>query len=151
MMANWTDQLASLRRIGFDSNALIYMLEDRDPYADYVAEAVTKIERGGAMGFVSAIVEMEILVKPIREDDSAALNRIESFLRQARNLHVRSVDRTVARRAARVRAQTWLDPLDAIIVATALEERCDAIIGNDSVIASRSTGIPYLYLDDYIS
>ena len=38
----------------------------------------------------------------------------------------------------------------AIIVATALEERCDAIIGNDSIIASRLTGIPYLYLDDYV-
>ena len=99
MLANWMNQLASLRRIGFDSNALIYLLEDREPYAD---------------------------------------------------LRVRSVDRTVAQRAARVRAQTRLDPLDAIIVATALEERCDAMIGNDSFIASRSIGIPYLYLNDYI-
>ena len=75
---------------------------------------------------------------------------MEIFLRQAPNLAVRSVDRVIARRAAHVRAQTRLSPMDAIIVATALEERCDAIIGNDSIIASRSIGIPYLYLDDHI-
>ena len=41
-------------------------------------------------------------------------------------------------------------PMDAIIVATAVEERCDAIIGNDSMMAARTTDIPYLYLNDYV-
>jgi len=40
--------------------------------------------------------------------------------------------------------------MDAIIVATGLEDRCDAIVGNDSLIAARSQSIPYLYLDDYV-
>ncbi len=40
----WTDQFTSLRRIGFDSNALIYHLEGREPYAGYVAEAFVTVE-----------------------------------------------------------------------------------------------------------
>ena len=39
---------------------------------------------------------------------------------------------------------------DALIVATAIEERCDVIIGNDSRIARQNTGIPYLYLENYV-
>lgn len=104
MTTRWTDQFTSLRRIDFDSNALIYHLEGREPYAGYVAEA-----------FVT----------------------VETFLRRLSGLTVRPVDRNIARRAADVYAGTRLASLDSIIVPTGLEERCDAIIGNDAMIASR--------------
>ena len=150
-MTTWQAQLSSFRRICFDSNALIYFLEEREPYAGLVAQGIALMELGYALGFLSTIVEMEILVKSIRERDTVAHDRAETFLRGRANLTVRSVDRIVARRAAEVRARTHLAPLDSIIVATGLEERCDAIIGNDSMIASRPVGIPpYLYLDDYV-
>ena len=151
MASAWTNKLASLRRIAFDSNALIYFLEDREPYATFVAQAITIVESGRALGFISTVVEMEMLVKPIQQRDDDAHDRAETFLRTRPNLSVRSVDRVIARRAANVRARTRLRPMDAIIVATGLEERCDAIIGNDSMIASRIVGIPYLYLDDYVT
>ena len=102
------------------------------------------------MGLISTIVEMELLVKPLRDRNFSTVNRIEVFLRGTPNLIVRSLDRVVARRAADVRARTGLAQFDAVIAATAMEERCDAIIGNDGMFASRVTGIPYLYLDDYI-
>ena len=151
MASDWTRQLLGLRRVGFDSNALIYLLEGRQPYAAYVAEITTAMERGYVKGFISTIVEMELLVKPLRERNVAVRDRIEMFLRQMPNLVVRPVNRVIARRAAEVRARTRLAPMDSIIVATGLEDRCDAIVGNDSLIASRSQGIPYLYLDDYVS
>lgn len=151
MTINWMNQLAPLRRIAFDSNALIYFLEDRQPYVNYVAQAVSLMDSGQAIGVISTIAEMELLVKPMREQNTVSLGRIEIFLQQQHNLNVRSVDRIVAQRATEVRARTRLAPLDSIIVATALEEQCEVIIGNDSVIASRALGIPYLYLDDYIS
>ena len=151
MTTLWDSHISSVRRIGFDSNALIYFLEGQQPYYKYVAQAVAMLEDGRARGNVSTIVEMELLVKPMRDKDTAGLDRVELFLRGQTNLTIRPVDRIVARRAAHMRANIRLSPPDAIIVATALEERCDAIIGNDSVIASRATGIPYLYLDDYIS
>ena len=151
MTINWMNQLAPLRRIAFDSNALIYFLEDRQPYVNYVAQAVSLMDSGQAIGIISTVAEMELLVKPMREQNTVSLGRIEIFLQQQHNLNVRSVDRIVAQRAAEVRVRTRLAPLDSIIVATALEEQCEVIIGNDSVIASRALGIPYLYLDDYIS
>ena len=139
-----------MRRVAFDSNAVIYFIDAREPYAPYVAQVIASMVNSRTVGFISSIVEMEILVKPIRERNTTVRDKIETFLRETPNLTVRPVDRVVARRAADVRARTHLTPLDAIIVATALEDRCDAIIGNDSVIASQTTGIPYLYLDDYL-
>lgn len=151
MTTRWQTQLALLRRIAFDSNSLIYLLENRGPYANYVAQAVATLERKGAWGVVSAIVEMELLVKPLRERDSSTIERVELFLRTTPNLSIRSVDRVVARRAADIRARTGISTPDAVVVATALEERCDAIIGNDYNVASRTTAIPYVCLDDYVS
>ena len=146
-------RIENLRRVGFDSNALIYLLEGREPYAAHVGAALEMIRTGRARGIISVVVEMELLVRPMRDRDTAHVDRIETFLRHGSNLSVRPVDRVVARTAADVRARIRLSPLDSIIVATGLEERCDAIIGNDSMIAShsRTVGIPYLYLDDYVS
>lgn len=150
MTTYWANQLSAMRRIGFDSNALIYFLEGQQPYYSYVAQAVAMMENGRAIGVASTVMEMELLVKPLRDRDIVGRDKIEIFLRQQQNLLIRPVDRLVARRAADVRVRTRLAPLDAIIVATALEERCEAIIGNDAVIASRPVGISYLYLDDYV-
>jgi predicted nucleic acid-binding protein len=109
------------------------------------------IERAVLRGVVSTVVELEVLVKPLRERNVAAWNQAERLFQGTPNLAVRVVDRSVAYRAADVRARTGLSVPDAIIVATALEERCDALIGNDARIASRDTGVSYLYLDDYVS
>lgn len=62
---------------------------------------------------------------------------VETFLQRLSGLTVRPVDRNIARQAADVYAGTRLAPLGSIIVATGLEERCNAIIGNDAMIASR--------------
>ena len=150
MADRWESPISALRRVAFDSNAVIYFVEAREPYATYVARVIASMESGHTVGSISSIVEMEILVKPKRDQATKAQDKAETFLRETPNLTVRPVDRVVARRAADVRARTRLAPLDAIIVATALEDRCDAIIGNDSVIASQTTGILYLYLDDYL-
>ena len=150
-MERWRDDLASLRRVCFDSNALIYAVEERQPYASLVNEVLRMLQAGEAEGFMSTLVEMELLVKPMQDRDSAAINRIEVFLRETPNLFSRPVDRLIARRTADVRARTKLRTVDAVIAATAVEEGCDAIIGNDSEFARLVVGVPYLYLDDYVN
>ncbi len=75
---------------------------------------------------------------------------MDLLLDGASNLVLRPLDRAVTRRASEVRAQTGLSLADAVVAATALEERCDAIIGNDGRMASRARGVQHLYLDDYV-
>jgi predicted nucleic acid-binding protein len=115
-----------------------------------VSGVLTRVEEGAVQAIVSTINELEVLVKPLRARDRRALTRAVLFFRRTPNLLVRPVDRVVARRAADVRARTGLAVPDAVIVATSLEERCDALIGNDARMAARAVGVPYLYLEDYV-
>ena len=108
------------------------------------------MERGILQGVASTVVEAEALVKPIRNRDRLAIDKIEIFFRNLPNLLVKPVDSGLARTAARVRADNRLTLFDAVIVATALEQGCDAIIGNDRLMGQRVTGIPYVYLENYL-
>ena len=147
--AAWQARVAGLQRVAFDTNALIYLFEGHEPHTGLVAAALGRVEQGHAVGIVSTIVELELLVRPLRQQDAAFLVRLDLFLRNARNLVLRNVDREVARRAAAIRADTGMQAPDALIAATAVVEGCDAIIGNDRDFARRSE-VLYLVLDDYV-
>ena len=147
----WNARVAGLRRVAFDTNALIYLFEGRQPHAEMVAGVLHLMESGSCVGVISTIVEMELLVKPLREQDLGFVDGLNMFLRNERNLVVRSVDSLVARTAAALRARSRLGAPDSLIAATAVVERCDAIIGNDADFARRSTEVPYLRLDRYTS
>lgn len=147
----WQARVAGLQRVAFDTNALIYLFEGREPYAAMVAEAMDRIELGEAVGVLSTIIELELLVRPLREQNLSFVVRLDLFLRNERNIVLRPVDRPVARAAAAIRARTNLKVPDAILAATAAVERCDAIIGNDAEVARRSTEVPYLQLSSFVA
>ena len=147
----WLDDMSAYRQVGLDTNVIIYSLENVAPYRELTGQVLRLMDRGLIVGHVSTVVETEVLVKPMRDRNRRALETIELFFRNSPNLVIRSVDRTVARRAAAVRASSRLSLPDATIVATALEDRCDVLIGNDSSVAKYASGIPYLYLNDYLS
>ncbi len=146
----WLQDLKAYRRVALDTSAVIYGLEDVAPYRELAQHVFALMERGLMIGMASTVVEAEVLVKPLRDGNWPNLARAELFFRDSPNLVIRGFDRAIARRAAKVRATSRMPLPDAIVVATALEERCDAIVGNDSRVASRPLGIPYLYLDDYV-
>ncbi len=146
----WLNELRNYRRVALDTNVLIYGLENVEPYGSLVRHLFRFMQRGFLIGSVSTVVEAEVFVKPLRERDRQLIDTIELFFGSATNLAVRSVDRTIARRSAHIRAQTRLSLADAIIVATALEDRCDALIGNDAAMRGRPLGLPYLDIGDYI-
>ena len=143
-----SDALVGKTRIAFDTSAVIYYLEDLYPYGIYAAQAFSLLVSGAAVGFVSSIVEMETLVRPLRIRDKGLLFSIRRFFALHPNLHVTPVSSDIAQAAAQVRASTNLKAPDAIIAATAAADRCDVIIGNDRAFA-RNSKLPYLVLDDF--
>ncbi len=105
-----------------------------------------EVQQGAREAIISVVTEAELLVKPIRDADADAVQRIDDLLTEG-SLSSIPVDRAIARRAATVRAELNLPLPDAFIVATAVEAGCDAIVGNDARCARRVTEIPYAYLD----
>ena len=150
-VGRWLDDLRTCRQVGLDTNVLIYLLDNVQPYRELAGQVLHMMDRGLIVASISTIVEAEMLVRPIRDRNRRAQETIELFLRNSPNLVLRSVDRAVAKRAAEVRAASRLRLPDAIVVATAIEERCDVLIGNDGAMSRGVPGIPYLHLDDYIT
>lgn len=135
--------------MAFDTNALIDLLTQAEPHASLVAAVLERVAQGSMVGVVSTIVQAELLVKPIREGDAQVIANVEALLSQVPGLLVCPADSGVARQAARIRATTQLTLADAIIAATAVEQRCEAIIGNDREMATRFLEVSYILLGDY--
>jgi len=95
------------------------------------------------------VAELELLVRPIREEDEWEMDEVRIVL-DGPGIHVVEMDRGIARRAAEVRAASGVDLADAVIVATALSTGCDAIVGNDERCAQRVREVPYVLLDDLV-
>ena len=108
-----------------------------------VAEGIGQVERGLSAGAISAIVGMELRVKPRRDADTMFVEKLGVFFCSVPNTQVPPV----ARAGAEVRASDGMHTPDAIIAAAAWVERCDAIIGNDFQMGARMPSIAYLYLD----
>ena len=157
--------LSVCRRVNLDTNALVYYLEDRRPYADLMEAVFRRVSSGELEAVVSSIAQMELLVKPVRERDLRAMDEVLEFTERTANLSVVDVSRPVAMQAAVIRAE-GLDVPDSLIVATGAVAECDATITNDGawrrvVEALRRRppmmrgdavlGIPkVIYLSDYV-
>ncbi|HSP55159.1 MAG TPA: PIN domain-containing protein [Dehalococcoidia bacterium] len=144
------DPVADAGRICLDSNALIYLLDRVHPYFPWLHRLFESIAGGERVAVVSVISEMEVMVKPLRDEDFDGLNRLDDALSHP-SVVVVALDRSIARRAAEIRAALDLSIPDAVVAATAVEAGCDLIVGNDKQFAQRMREIPYIYLDDVVS
>lgn len=141
--------LARGEQLLLDTSAFIYFLDGEEPYFSILVPVFRRVQSGSLSVMVSAVTEAELLVGPEREKDEGARERIGDLLSE-HGIYVIGMDRRIARRAAAIRARTRLKLPDAIIVATALETDCEAIVGNDGRWATSDVQIPFIQLDDVV-
>ena len=148
-MTLW-DNFSEGERVGLDTSVFIYYFNRQEPYFQHCLQLVRRIESGQLRGVISTVSEMEILVEPLAQRRSQLVNDIADLLRRLAGLDVLPVDRTLARQAAALRAETKLRSLDAIIATTALAAGCRYLVGNDREFANRIKGLGYIMLGDYV-
>ena len=157
--------LRDCRLVNIDTNALVYYLDDRLPYADLMEAVFRRVRRGEMKIVISSVAQMELLVKPIKDRDITAIDAVIGFTEQTANMTVVDVSRPVVMQAARLRAE-GLPVADSLILATGLVMECNAIITNDGgwrrivdTLKERSPIMPgdvplsmpkVLYLNDYV-
>jgi len=102
------------------------------------------------------MTEAELLVYAEQRRSAEAAELIKDLLSED-GIYVINTDRRIARRAARIRGSALREGTDkklaipdAIIIATAIETGCDAIVGNDAAWRGR-TEIPYVFLKDAVT
>jgi predicted nucleic acid-binding protein len=98
-------------------------------------------------GWTSVISLSEVLVRPIASGRSDLHEAYRELLLKSSNFHTLPISATVAENAAVVRATYGLRLPDAIQIAFALDNGCQAIICNDRSMR-RVTELSVLILDE---
>ena len=133
------------RRIGLDTNVLIYYIEEHPFFIKKVELLIDKIEDGKAIGITSYITLLELLVKPIREGKIDLANQYKTIL--SNKLEMVPLDEAVSLKAAQLRAKYGFRTPDAIQLASVIHRKGDVFITNDTGL-KKIKEIKVLTLDD---
>ncbi len=120
------------QRIFLDSNALIYWVEDVQPYSEILDPLLEAAERGEVSIVASALSLLEGLVGPLKRGDEETAGKFRKTIRRSRGVDSRPITYEVLERAASIRATTGLRTPDAIVVATCMLSACDTFVTNDA-------------------
>ncbi|MGM0365796.1 MAG: type II toxin-antitoxin system VapC family toxin [Actinomycetota bacterium] len=140
--------------ISLDSQVIIYHLEDIIPYSALTDDILSQIITGRRHCNLSALSIIEIMVKPIKTKRDTAVLLFDQFLNSIPRTTILPIDRKVAFRAAKLRAEYNLKTPDAIILATAIISNSSCFITNDfefKKVDSEGTGTRIVFLDDYLT
>ena len=87
--------------------------------------------RGRLQVIVPGVAQVESLVGPLKSGSLVDIRKVMALTEGARGVMTVQADREMMFIGAEVRARTRLRLPDALVVATAMAERCDVLIGND--------------------
>ncbi len=126
----------------FDSSALIYLVEGKEPFAAKVrsalADAATKNPKLGAA--VSRLTWLECRVGPMKSNDAATLAKFDAFFGRADLVWV-ELGKNVIELAAAIRVTHGLKTPDALQAASCLQLGKDHLFLTGDVSFKRVSGL----------
>lgn len=135
------------RRVGLDSNVLIYVLEDDGSRSRRAAALLDAMEAGLTHGVLATIGLSEILTGPARRGDLAALERGAGEIRSMPGVSLEPLTAEVAIEAAVIRGSRAITLGDAIHLASVRAAGATAFVTNDRRLRS-APHLEVVYLDD---
>jgi predicted nucleic acid-binding protein len=126
------DEVAAYDVVAFDTSACIYYLARQEPWFSLLAPILARASAGPLRIVLSAIVQLELLVKPYRMRDQALVRRVHAFTAAHRGIVSAPISPDVVDAAAQVRAAFRLKIPDAIVAASAAVAGAGLVIGNDA-------------------
>ena len=141
-----SEALAGVRTLFFDTAPIIYHVELSPRYGAIVGPIFDRVSDGDIEAVTSRIALAECLVQPYKKHDLELVERFRGFITRGRNTRCVGVD-PVMEAAAELRARYNLSLTDALQVAAAVAEGCDAILTND-IPLKRVKEIRIILVDD---
>jgi predicted nucleic acid-binding protein len=141
------DEVVDGSLVALDTSLLIYYVEANPLYLVAVEPLFDRIIAKQITAHASLITLIEVLVRPLRENQRALADRYRDILQSSFAVHEFSLE--LAEQAAALRAEYGLRTPDAIICATALGAGCAFMITNDDKF-DRVAGIRTLKVDEYV-
>jgi predicted nucleic acid-binding protein len=141
------DVLQGVSRLGVDTAPVVYLIERHPQYHPLVREAFERLANGEFAGVTSVITLGEVLVQPLARGNTVLQQRYRDVLLRSGGFEIRPIDTAAAERAADLRARYGMRLPDALQIATALQDGCEAFLTNDLRL-QRVTELRVLVLDD---
>jgi len=143
------EAIANYRTIALDTNVFIYGYEEHPEFFPVVRPIFARLDAEPEFHAVTSIITLvEVLVFPFRLQRSDLESAYTTMLLNAPNVHVYSVDATITRQAAQLRARQNLRTPDAIQIATAISAGAQAFITNDARLKI-VTELPILIISEF--
>jgi predicted nucleic acid-binding protein len=127
-----TGPLAGARLIALDTSAFIYLIEKHPIFFSAVEPIFHAIDSGAVQAVTSVLALLEVLVKPLELGASTLADDFRAAVSASAALRVVDIDRTIAERAAAIRALHGYRTPDAIHLATAQVAGADVFVTNDA-------------------
>jgi len=144
---NLDEAFQNVNSVGLDTSPFIYFVERNPLYVDIMRDIFKRITNGDFEAVSSVITVTEVLVQPLRQGDQKLADRYNDLLYNGINFTLTSIDFSGAKVAAKLRANYNLRTPDALQIAAALENGCDAFLCNDKNL-KRVKELRVLILDE---
>ena len=128
----------------------MYFLGSVEPYYTVLQPLFRRVFEGSLTVVVSTVTEAELLSWPELQVNEEAREQIADLLSE-HGMQVVPLDRRIARRAGALRSGRGFKLMDAIIIATASETGCEAIVGNDGEWARKQVTPPFINLREIVA
>lgn len=122
------------KRIGLDTNVLIYYIEEHPFYLRKIEPLIDRIAEGKATGITSYVTLLELLVKPLREKRFDLVEQYKTILQA--QLDMVAMDEPVSIKAAQLRAKYGIKTPDAIQLASVITKKGDVFVTNDERLSN---------------
>lgn len=142
-----SDALNGVTQLGLDSAPLIYFIERHPVYFSSMLDVIQRFDSGSLSGVLSTIALTEVLVQPLKKEETELAGRYETLLLHGKGLSLVPVTASISRKAAQLRAEHNIRTPDALHLATAIESKCEAFLTNDRTL-TRVTDLRVMMLDD---
>ena len=136
--------------VGLDTAPLIYFVERNPTYFEAVTPFFEALSAGNIQVITSVISLLEVLVHPIRDEDTVLVQRYRSILLNNSEIRTYSVTPEISEEAARIRAYNpGVQPPDAIHLATAVVAGARYFLTNDTALPELPN-LQILAVDDLV-
>jgi len=133
-----------------DANALIYRVENIQPYLAAMPPLWHALDAGTQTVVTSELSLLELLVKPVQQGNVLLQQLFEGILYGTPGFTCLPMTRQILATAAHLRATTSLKTPDAIHAATALLAGCTLFVTNDSAFR-RVPNLNVVILSDVVA
>ena len=149
MELNLLKTIKGIDSVAIDTSPFIYYIEEHQDYIKVIDPLFKLIGQGQIIAYTSVVTLIEVLTRPIEENDNELVATYENLLTSSENLILVDIDRHVGIESARLRAKYNIRTPDAIQLAAGLVNGAKVFITNDANL-KKVKELKVIVLDDFI-